>query len=645
MTLRAFVTGLFMVGVICLITPYNDFGLANTYMTGFHFPVGAFFLLVLLTLGVNLVLKLIRRAWAFSRSELMLVWCMLIVASTVPSSGLMRYWYPMLAAPSYYADSAQYGQWADRGHVLSRTPEEVVLSKEPGNTAAETFYQGPPLGAEMDIPWAQWVEPLATWAIFLLLYYLATMFLCSILRGRWVDSERLTFPLAEVPLELTEGSEEQQLLPGLVKNKFFVIGALLSLIGGAIRLSPLVEAPRFPVHQIMKGTFLESGHFGWAYIFPMAIGFAYLLPAQISFSVWFFWLMARFEFVVADQAGTPLAGGAYGPFMKWQQAAAFVAFTVVIMWKARRHIARVARKAVGRGKEIDDSAEPISHRLSFWGFVASIGGLVGWFWYFDMNPVVALLLLALMFSLLLVHARLVAQGGLFFVQQNWAPVQITHSITGGYGLSAPAIVVANMQHAMLMSDSREVFSPHAMNALRISSVFKKHRRLFLPAMMAALVLGLGVAGWSSMRVYHADGAYNIGNIYGPNRLAPSTFETAERMIMRPQETAEFRALPAILGAGVMIGLLALRLKFYWWPIHPLGFLVATTYAMGTMWFSFFLGWLVKMLIIYFGGGKAMRQGRRFFLGVIAMEAFLVGCCAVVGFIIGEKVGGFVFLPG
>jgi hypothetical protein len=644
MTLRAFLVGLVAVGTICLVTPYNDIGLANTYMTGFHFPMGAFFLLVLLTLVGNLVVKAIRRAWAFGRSELMLVWCMMIVASTVPSSGLMRYWFPVVAAPSYHATSSQQQHWANRGHVLDRTPRQLVLSKEPGDRAAEMFYQGPPTGEEMDIPWGAWAEPLVTWGVFLMLYYLATLFLCSILRGYWVESERLAFPLAKVPLELTEGSGESHLLPGLVKNKFFLFGAALSLIAGGLRLSPLVQSVGFPLGRVLKGTFLEHAGIGGGAIFPLAIGFAYLIPAQISFSLWFFWLASRMELLTAHYAGTPL-GGTGGPFMQWQQAAAFVAFTAVLIWKARRHIAGVVRKAVGRGGEVDDSGEPISHRLSFWGFLACVAGMVGWFWYFEMNPFVALLLLALMFSVLLVHARLVAQAGLFFVQQIWAPVEVVHSITGGYGLSAPAIVVANMQSAILVSDSREIFSPHAMNALRIAEVFKKHRRLFLPAMLSALVLGLVVASWSGMRVYYADGAYNVGATYASKSVAPRTFETAERMIMRPRESADVRVVPALLGGTVMVGLLALRMKFYWWPLHPLGFLVATTYAMGTMWFSFFLGWLVKVLIMYFGGGKALRGGRNFFLGVIVTEASLVGACAVAGLITGERIGGFIFLPG
>jgi hypothetical protein len=64
-----------------------------------------------------------------------------------------------------------------------------------------------------------------------------------------------------------------------------------------------------------------------------------------------------------------------------------------------------------------------------------------------------------------------------------------------------------------------------------------------------------------------------------------------------------------------------------------------------MWLSFFLGWLVKVLVTQVGGGRLLRQARSFFLGVIAMEAFMVGTCAVLGCILKTRIGGFIFLPG
>jgi len=643
MTWRAFLIGVVLVAGISLITPYNDFDLANTYMTGFHFPVGAFFLLMVLTLAANTCLKLARRAWALRQSELMLMWCMMIVSATVPSSGLMRYYYGMMAAPSYFA--ADSPQWAETGHLLREVPEELVLSTEVRAPEAEAFYHGTPKGEKVRIPWRSWARPILTWGVFVVLFYLATFFACAVLRGWWVDAERLTFPLAVVPMELTEGAEDRLLLPALVRSKFFLMGAGLSLLGGVLRLSPLVTSVGIRLDPLMQGSALESGQFGWTGFYPMAIGFAFLLPAQISFSFWFFRLFTRFEYITAYQMGLPVLGGDYGPFAQWQQAGAFIAFTAIMLWQARRHIAKVASKAVGRGGAVDDSHEPIGFRTAFWGLGLSVAGMIGWSWHFGMSPLTAIFWLGLVLCLLLVHARVVSQGGMFFTQQSWAPVSIVHSITGGYGFSAPAIVVANMQHAMLMSDAREVLSAHAMNALRISSVFEKRRRLFLPAMLAALAVALVVAGWSSMHVYYSTGAHNLSNNYGPCSLAPGTLNTAEWMITRPKQSAEGHYGAMGLGVAVMAVLLGVRTWFHWWPIHPLGFLIATTYAMGTMWLSFFLGWLVKVLVTQVGGGKLLRQARSFFLGVIAMEAFMVGTCAVLGCILKTRIGGFIFLPG
>ena len=99
MTLRAIIIGLLGVVGLNLLTPINDYAIGNTFLTGNHFAVGVFFFLLLLTLGANVVLKLLRRRWALRQAELMLVWCMMTVSATVPASGLMRYWFPTAAGP------------------------------------------------------------------------------------------------------------------------------------------------------------------------------------------------------------------------------------------------------------------------------------------------------------------------------------------------------------------------------------------------------------------------------------------------------------------------------------------------------------------------------------------------------------------
>ena len=642
-TLRALLIGLALVAGLAWITPWNDFALANTYVSGTHFPAGAFCLLVLLTLVVNVGLKFIRRRWALSQQELMLAWCMMTVAATVPSSGLMRYFFPLLATPSHFAQAEPV--WQEPGHLLDNVPPQLVLSTEPGAPEAERFYLGATRDEQMVVPWRSWARALAVWGAFLVLFYLAVFFVCSLFRGWWVNAERLTFPVAQVPLDLTDDEAGRAVLPALARSPYFLLGAGASLAAGAWRLWVRGGAFCYPFESLFWGTSLEQGRFGAAFVFPLASGFAFLLPAQISFSFWFFRLAAGLQYVGAYAVNRPIEGGDYGPFMQWQQAGAFVGFGALLLWGARRHLLRVVRKALGAGADVDDSLDPIAYRTAFWGLAASVAGLVFWYWCFGLNPLVALPFLGLTFCMLLVHARLVCQGGLFFTQQNWAPVQIVHSMTGGWGFSAPAIVATMMQHAMLLSDARECLSPHAMNVMRISDVFTARRRRLVPATLAALLLAALVSGWSSMRAYYSVGAYNMPNIYGPRILAPDTFRAAESMIAGTGAPAGTHWGAGLSGVVVMLALLAVRAKVDWWPVHPIGFLVAGTYAMHVMWFSFFLGWLAKVLVVPLGGGRGLRCARRFFVGVICAEAVQVGACALAGFCLNRSISSFVFLPG
>jgi hypothetical protein len=59
-----------------------------------------------------------------------------------------------------------------------------------------------------------------------------------------------------------------------------------------------------------------------------------------------------------------------------------------------------------------------------------------------------------------------------------------------------------------------------------------------------------------------------------------------------------------------------RSRFLWFPLHPLGYIVATGYPIQRLWFSFFLGWAIKTLVMKYGGGGAYSQFRPFMIGLI-----------------------------
>ena len=647
MTWRAFIIGVLAVAGFCLLVPVNDYRVGNTFLTGNHFPVGVFCFLFILTLGVNGILRLLRRAWMLRQSELMLVWCMMIVASTVPASGLMRNFLASMPAAPYLSQRPDLF-WAD--DVLKDAPPGILLSNDAKSPAAKRFFEGTDRGEPVRVPWSQWTRTLVTWGIYIWLFYLATFFLCGILRKQWVESERLMFPVARVPLDFTGGSREGRLLSSSTRGKAFLIGMLVTIVFGLIRLAPLLSGAdegwrvAVPFWTVFSETALNYVNVSDGKIYPLAIGFAFLVPGDVSLSIWFFYVFMCVQIIIAHAAGRPLEGGRSGPFLQWQQSGAFLTLTAGMLYMARRHLWAVLKSAFGRPGGADGSSEPIGYPLAFWGLVLSVGGLVGWNMYFGLSALAAIGVIGLTFSIVLVHSRMVSQGGLFFTQHSWGPAWFLHRITGGRVFSAPGVVVATLQSQILTSDSRELLAPHAMNSLRIWSVFERRRRLFLPIMLVTLAIALVAATYSSLRwVYYDRGALNtpIGSSHVYHMT--NTFNGVHMMISQPWQGAQPRWGGLATGVAAMGALMVLRGTFYWWPINALGFAIAMSWCTRVLWFSFFLGWLAKALILKFGGGQTLRGGRQFFLGVIIGESLVIGGSTLMSLLTGVRTGP-IFLP-
>ena len=78
-----------------------------------------------------------------------------------------------------------------------------------------------------------------------------------------------------------------------------------------------------------------------------------------------------------------------------------------------------------------------------------------------------------------------------------------------------------------------------------------------------------------------------------------------------------------MGAVMTYGMIVARSMFMWFPLHPIGFLVSMTYPMYVLWFSVFLGWLTKVLIMRFGGTDTYRSTVPGFLGLALGDVFMI----------------------
>ena len=94
----------------------------------------------------------------------------------------------------------------------------------------------------------------------------------------------------------------------------------------------------------------------------------------------------------------------------------------------------------------------------------------------------------------------------------------------------------------------------------------------------------------------------------------------------------------IFGSAFTVWLMWMRQTFVWWPLHPLGYTMLSSWATFKLWFSIFLGWGLKFSIVKYGGLKAYRSARPIFLGLVLGEMTCAGLWAIIGMITGISTG-------
>ena len=66
----------------------------------------------------------------------------------------------------------------------------------------------------------------------------------------------------------------------------------------------------------------------------------------------------------------------------------------------------------------------------------------------------------------------------------------------------------------------------------------------------------------------------------------------------------------------MSGLMIARWRYVWWPLHPLGYPIGPHWIMTALWFNMFLAWLIKVVVLKYGGVGLYLKTRPFFFGMI-----------------------------
>lgn len=627
---RAITWGLILVVALCALTTHSNL-IYRRYITASSLPSGAVFFFFL-TVVLNGVLRRMHAPWAMQRWELGIVFSMLFISAAIPQASIGQTIVTLAVAPQYYP---RRGGVAYAEQLEGAIPSWLLVRDR---EAVRAFYEG--LSPGQALPWAAWVLPLLGWTLFALALIAALGCLARVLSHRWIEEERVTFPLMELPLEMIgAGSEGNRFWRNPLLWLGFAIPGTMIGFGQMHAYFPTIPE----IGQILTWRIGE----GWQtaplnalrdFVFPvwfLVVGVSYLINAEVAASIWVFHLVYRAQLLLFALAGynaaAPSGTTTFNP-MDWIHHTEFGACVVLSVAMLAPVWGEVKRAWRG-------DPEARVPRGAVWGFLAANGAMLLWAQLAGRNLLPVLLFLLMLYAIVLALGRMVASGGVYLVDNGYVPERLIHGLSGSLWQSQSGLWMLNAQNA-LVGRADMSFLYFALNDEKFRHEARLPQRVHLLgvslSVLAALLGAYGFILWWSYQY----GAVNFAawpltwNV--PQHLQRLMSDMASR---RPPSAEVWSA--TLTGAAIGWLLLSLNRRFTWWRISPLGFVIASSFNVsGQIWGGAFIGWLVSSLVKRYGGMPIYRKLRPFFLGLILGDIVVYCSVVLLESLIGVRGAGF-----
>ncbi|MFB3881767.1 MAG: DUF6785 family protein [Armatimonadota bacterium] len=598
-----------------------------TWPSMFSLPLNVIAVLFALTL-LNRALRRLAPRVALNQAELLVLYSMLAVGSVIAGWSFVPLLLAWVLAPTLLATPEnRYAELVDPllPDWLVPKDESALRSLLSGESS---LWQAGHLKA--------WAAPLAAWSLFLLCFIGAMACISVIVRQRWADEERLTFPVVRLPFEITRPDAN------LLANRWLWAGLALSggsaLLSGVSRFYPWV--PALPAPLFMLGESFPDppwnalAQFGLPIrVYPWVVGFGILMPQEVLFSYWFFYWFVLVQKVVMTAAGWQVA--ADSPFIRKQVGGAMLALLPAIIWSGRSYLRGVWLQVKGQPGGINDSGEPISYRAAAIGIVVCVSVMLALLWAAGMSPWLGMVVLAIYFAFTITVTRARAEMG--------GPANevglLNHDLllVGAFGAGSfrpRDLALMSLTSWWGIAYGQDPV-PHQIEGFRLAQLARFTGRTMLIALVLAAVVGVPAAFANllgplySMGVDKAECAFR-GVLYQASGFSYTRLANwlSVGAPADPENAHQFAAM----GGGFTFSLIlyALRARYFWWPFHPLGFVMSGNYYTNFFWPSIFVAWAAKSLLFRYGGRKAYERSLPLFLGLILGDAVMGSVWSIYG---------------
>ncbi len=607
-----------------LLIPVNSYWIVRSEAmdySGFPTIISLFYNVIfsiMVLLVSNMVARKVAPKLALNQWELLVVYAMVATGSSFAGHDYLQMLVPSLAHHTVFGTS--FNHWHEM--VSSNLPDWMAINHD--SEAVRAFERGHSTLYRWDHI-KIWLVPMGTWGIFLMCTAMATLSICVLLRRQWIENEKLSFPIVQIPLLITEEGGAGPIFKSKLFWIGFAIAAYLDIHNGLAALVPTI--PAIMVKQKDIGTWVTFNA-PWNAIgptnisfYPFAIGLSYFMPTNLAFSSWFFFWVRKLQQVACSSLGWS-GLDANMPYVKEQSFGALMVIVIFALWMSRGHLSTLWKMAwSGAGRQDSEGRE---YRGALVMLGASLLGMVLFLAVGGMSWWVAVLYVTLYILLCTSIGRIRAELGA--PAHEFGSMGSSHMMV--YSLGSTLLGPHNLTILGILWFQNRMYRgllmPQQVECLKAAHHVGMKPRYMVGVLAAAAFVGILAGYWALLHHSYA----RILPAYIHPGAPGSAFAAEYLIILNSWMGAPIEPKVAnmtAIGVGAAITLLLTKLSMIWHgnPFHPAGYALGMAFGLDYIWCPIMISWALKSFILRIYGLKGYRWAMPFFVGLVLGE-FAVG---------------------
>ena len=573
---------------------------------------------VIFCMVVILAINALLRRWmpqqALTSSELVVLYVLLTIGSVMAGHDSTQILWPMLAYTAWFASPSN--QW-DR--FIPHLPRSLTVQDK---TLLKDYF----LGNSTMYTWEHislWLIPVLLWTIVIVTMTLVMLCILALLADRWTRQEKLAYPNIQLPIAMLEEGG------ALFKNRLmwigFAIAAGMNLMNGLHLLYPNIPGSGgtfLDLRTILTSRPWSAIGYTPVAIFPFAVGMSFFIPLDLSFSIWFFYIVTKFSRVGGDVAG--LTADPRFPYPIEQSAGAWIGLVIVALWASRHALKEQFNRALAGDKR--SSVDVLAPRTAMLGLILGTVLLIVMARMAGVPPLISAIFLILVYAIGVAMARIRAELGPPSHDFLSDPTLMMTTVAGSSGIGMPVLTVL-----ILANSLNRAYRAHPMPSMLEGFALFLRRGLSARRLMFGIVLAV-IVGTIASAWAHLHFSYHYGAaIWGEHGQCRKFFDRLAGWDINPQGTDGAGIVAMMIGGAFTFGLMALRQRLPWCPLHPAGYALSLS-PWNATWYSasMFIGWLLKLIIMRYGGLRLYRVALPFFMGLVLGDLLMGAVWSLLG---------------